>query len=125
MDTLDETNTDSTSAEQLKKMNGAFVDSLLRNNKKIRDDRAVAIAESAQMIYKREVEDLEVLIKQSKRERENMLDLSPNTADSLVVASDFDAKAFVQKDMDLGVKIRNMEIRLEIAKARLNYLFNN
>jgi len=39
---------------------GAFLSSLKRNNKQIRDDRAIAIGESAQLIYKRAVEDLEV-----------------------------------------------------------------
>jgi hypothetical protein len=107
----------------LDEMKGAFVDSLKRNNKKIREDRAISIAEDAQLIYKREVEDLEMQIKQLKRERESMLDLSPTNADSLVLASDFDSKAFVQKDIELGVKIRNIEIKLEIARDRYNHLF--
>ena len=106
-------------------MKGAFVDSLVRNNKKIREDRAIAIAEAAQMLYKREVEDTELKIKQLKREREAMLDLSPTTADSLVLASDFDAKKFVEKDIQLGIKIRNLEITLEIAQKRFSYLFEN
>lgn len=107
----------------LEDMKGAFVGSLTRNNKKIRADRAIAIAESAEMIYKREVEDLQVQIKQLKREREAMLDLSPTTADSLVLASDFDAREFVKKDIEMGIKLRNMEITLEIAKSRYSHLF--
>ena len=102
---------------------GAFMESLVRNNKKIRDDRAVAIGEAAQMIYKREVEDLSLLIKQKSRERDAMMDLSPTTADSLVLASDFDAKAFVAKDLAIGVEIRNLEIKLEIAQKRYAFLF--
>ncbi len=109
----------------LSDLKGAFVGSLVRNNKKIREDRAIAIAEAAQMLYKREVEDTELKIKQLKREREAMLDLSPTTADSLVLASDFDAKNFVAKDIDLGVKIRNLEITLEIADTRYKHLFVN
>ena len=58
-----------------------------------------------------------------KRERDNMLDLSPTDAKSLVVASDFDADSYVKKDIELGVKIRNSEIKLEIAMGRYNYLF--
>lgn len=111
--------------ESLENMKGAFVGSLVRNNKKIREDRAVAIVEAAQMLYKREVEDTELKIKQLKREREAMLDLSPTTADSLVLASDFNAKTFVEKDIQLGITIRNLEITLEIAKARYSYLFEN
>lgn len=102
---------------------GAFIASLKRNNSKIREDRAIAITESAEMIYKRTVEDLEMDIKKMKRDRENMLDLSPTDAQSLVLASDFDASAFTKKDIDLGVKIRNAEITLEIAKTRYAYLY--
>jgi hypothetical protein len=102
---------------------GAFGASLKRNNKQIRDDRATAITEDTQLVYKREIEDLMLSIKKMKREQENMLDLSPTNAQSLIVASDFDSKNYVSKDIEIGVKIRNSEIKLEIATARYNYLF--
>jgi hypothetical protein len=102
---------------------GAFISSLKRNNKQIRDDRAAAIGEDAQLIYKREIEDLNVTIKRMLREQENMLDLSPDNAMSLKLASDFDSKDYVLKDIELGVKIRNAEIKLEIATKRYKYLF--
>jgi len=102
---------------------GAFVSSLKRNNKQIRDDRATAIAEDTELVYKRKIEDLELSIKKMKREQENMLDLSPTNAQSLVLASDFDSDAYASKDVELGVKIRNAEITLEIARARFEYLF--
>ena len=102
---------------------GAFISSLKRNNKQIRDDRAIAISEDAQMLYKRSIEDLDVQIKRMRREQENMLDLSPDSAMSLKLASDFDAAGYVAKDVELGVKIRNAEIKLEIAQKRYAYLF--
>lgn len=105
------------------KTQGAFIDSLKRNNKQIREDRAAAIAEDADLLYKRSVEDLEVSISRMKRDQENMLDLSPENAMSLKLASDFNADEYVKKDLDLGVRIRNEEIRLEIARKRYNYLF--
>ena len=111
-------------ATDLENMKGAFVESLKRNNSKIKEDRAIAIAEAAELIYKREVEDLGIQIKQIKRERDSMLDLSPKDANSLILASDFNAKEFVSKDIELGLKIRNLEIKLEIAQARYNDLFN-
>jgi len=111
--------------EALSELKGAFVGSLVRNNKKIREDRAIAIAESAEMLYKRQVEDTQLKIKQLKRDREAMLDLSPTDAQSLVLASDFDAAKFVEKDISLGVAIRNLEITLEIATARYNHLFKS
>lgn len=102
---------------------GAFLESLKRNNAKIREDRATAIAEDAQVMFKREIEDLAIAIKRVKREQENMLDLSPTHADSLVLASDFNAKDYVAREMELGVKLRNMEIKLEIAQKRYQHLF--
>jgi len=109
-------------AEEVKKC-GAFIESLKRNNKQIRDDRAQTIFEDAQMVYKREVEDIDMRIKRLKRERENMLDLSPTTAMSLVLATDFDAKSFIDKEIEIGIAIRNEEIKLDIATERYNYLF--
>ena len=102
---------------------GAFIDSLKRNNKQIRDDRAQAIADDAQLIYKRQIEDLMVLIRKMKLEQQNALDLSPSDAQSLKLASDFKSHDFVSTDLELGLKIRNAEIKLEIAKQRYDYLF--
>ena len=102
---------------------GAFLSSLKRNNKQIRDDRATAIGEDTQMLYRRQIEDLRVTVKRMEREQENMLDLSPTNSMSLVLASDFDSATYVQKDIELGVKIRNERIKLEIAEKRYNYLF--
>lgn len=102
---------------------GAFVGSLKRNNKQIRDDRAQAIAEDTQLVYKRKIEDLQLSIKKMKREQENMLDLSPTNAQSLILASDFDSENYATKDIDLGRKIRDAEITLDIATARYNFLF--
>ena len=102
---------------------GAFLESLVRNNKKIRQDRAEAIGEDAQIRYKREAEDLEIKMRQLNRERESMLDMSPENAMSLVLASDFDSKAFVEKDIAMGVEMRNLQIKLEIASERFTHLF--
>ncbi len=102
---------------------GAFFDSLVRNNRQIREDRAATIFEDAQLIYRREMEDLALEIKKLKRERDNMLDLSPAHADSLVLASDFNAKEYVKRDLELSVNLRNLEIKFDLAQQRYNYLF--
>lgn len=106
-------------------MKGAFAASLERNNKQIRRDRAIAIAEDAELIYKREIEDLEKEIKTLSRTREAMLDLSPTDAKSLVLALDFDAKKWATSHIELGVKIRNLKIRLAVAQQGYNYLFTD
>ena len=103
--------------------NGAFVESLKRSNKEIKSDRATAIAEDAQLKYKRAVEDLQVDIRSMKRQLENMLDLSPDNVFSLKLANDFDAEGYVRAEMELGLKIRNSEIKLDIASKRYRYLF--
>jgi len=102
---------------------GAFISSLKRNNRQIRADRAEAIGEDAKLVYKRRVEDLEMSIKKMKRDQENMLDMSPSDAQSLVLASDFKADQYAAKDIDLSRQIRDAEITLELAKKRFAYLF--
>jgi hypothetical protein len=102
---------------------GAFSSSLKRNNKEIRNDRATAISEDTEVVYNRKIEDIELSIKRMRREQENMLDLSPTNAMSLMLANDFDCNKFTEKDVELGVKIRNAEITLEIATKRFEYLF--
>ena len=105
------------------KTEGAFIESLKRSNKEIKDDRAESIAEDAQMRYRRTVEDLDMGIKRMKRTRENMLDMSPDNALSLMVASNFDSSKFVEEDLRLGIDIRNAEIKLEIAQEQYKRLF--
>lgn len=105
------------------KTTGLFEASLKRSNTKIREDRATAIVDNTQLLYKRQIEDLQVIIKQTRMEQDNLLDLSPTSADSLVLANDFDAKKYVERDIELGVKIRNLEIKLEIAVKRYAILF--
>ena len=102
---------------------GAFLESLQRNNSQIRKDRAIAISEDAQLMYKRAIEDLDVSIKRMKRDQENMLDLSPESATSLKLASDFNAGDYVEKDVELGVKIKIASEKLDIAKRRYEFLF--
>jgi len=102
---------------------GAFEEKLLRNNKKIRADRATSIIEDTELVYKRKIEDLQMRIKKMEREQDNMLDLSPTSADSLTLASDFDENAYTNKDIELGVSIRQETIKLDVATTRYNYLF--
>ena len=111
--------------ESVNEVQGAFQESLQRNNSKIKADRAAAISEDTEIIYRRTIEDLELDIKKMKRERDNMLDLSPTDANSLILASNFDSKVYVEKDLRLSLSIRNTEIKLDIAKDRFAHLFVN
>jgi len=109
--------------KELNEMKGAFVSSLKRNNKQIRDDRALAITEDAELIFKREVEDILTELKRTKRDRDNMLDLGGNNTTNIISLSDFNAKDFVAEDMKLGLRIRELEIKLEVAEKRYRELF--
>ena len=102
---------------------GKFVEILKRSNKQIKGDRADAIAEDAQMIYKRRVEDIEMEIKKMDRELENQLDMSPDNALNLMPAKDFDANVFVERELEIGVRIHNAKIKLGILRTRYDYLF--
>lgn len=103
--------------------NGAFAKVLRRKNGEIISDRAVALTEDAELIYKRTIEDLQMKLKKAIRERDSMLDLSPKDAQSLILAKDFDANGFVEQDIVLGVKIRDLKIKIQIATERYNHLF--
>lgn len=109
--------------EKDQKVEGAFISALTRNNSQIKKDRAETIGEDAEINYKRTIEDLELEIKKLKRDRESMLDLSGDSALSLKVATDFNAAQFTEKDIAIGINLRNLEIKLEIAQARYKYLF--
>lgn len=102
---------------------GAFVASLKRNNKSIKDDRAIAIAEDAEMAFRRSIEDMRVDMKRMARAQTNMLDLSPENSYSLMLGKDFDSAKFVDEDARLGLDMRNLGIKLEIAEARYTELF--
>jgi len=109
--------------EEKNEIRGAFVESLERNNKAIKSARAEAIFEDAEMAYKRKVENLDRDLKRLKRDRENMLDLSPTNSHSLMLADNFDDCKFVEDDLSLSIGIRETEIKLEIAQKRYEYLF--
>jgi len=109
---------------EVNEIRGTFMSSLTRNNKKIRADRAAAITEDAETIYRREVEDLEIRLKKAVRERENLLDLSPNSTQSLIMAADFDSKGFSTSHINLGLQIKKLEEKLEVARTGYAELFS-
>lgn len=99
-----------------------FIESLKRNNDQIREDRAVAIGEDSQLIYRRRVEDIALKIKRVEREQEGLIDVSPLDKNSLTFA-DFQPEQFVERDIELSLILRNLNIQLEIAEKRFEYLF--
>lgn len=101
-------------SEEKQKQQGALIQSLIRSSKDIKRSRAIAI---------RQVQDLRMRLSQLKRSRDDLIDLSPTDANSLILAKDFDAKKFAEEHIGLGVKIRQAEIELEIAEKSFINLF--
>lgn len=99
-----------------------FIESLKRNNDQIREDRARTIGEDSELIYRRRVEDIELMIKRFEREQEGLIDISPLDRNSLTFA-DFNSETFVQKDIELSLTLRNLNIQLEVTRKRFEYLF--
>lgn len=112
--------------EEVKEVNGQkglFAESVYRNNSQIRKDRADAILETAQLMYRRKVEDIQIVLKNLIRERNNALDFSPVTAESLEPAKNFKPENFIADDMSLTLQIRTKKIELEEAQVRYKELF--
>ena len=107
------------------KANGTLKADLQRNFKQIKESRAESVSEDVEIIYKRKIEDLCHEIRNIERDRENiMLDLSPsNVTSALVVPSDFNAEKFLEKDIQLGIRKREAEIKLDIVARRYEELF--
>jgi hypothetical protein len=61
--------------------------------------------------------------KKKSRSQENMLDMSPTNSFSLIVADQFDGKGFVDQDLQYGVELRELDIQIDIARKRYEYLF--
>lgn len=105
--------------------NGVFKSDLLKTFKQLKESRAESVAEDVETTYKRKIEDLCHAIRRFDRDREDiMLDLAPSTGVSnAVVPSDFNADAFLDKDLKIGVDRRNAVIQLEILVERYEHLF--
>jgi hypothetical protein len=108
-----------------KNLNGVFKTDLMRTFKQLKESRAESVSEDVEIIYKRRIEDLCHKIRNYDRDRENiLLDLSPmNLTSGAVVPSDFDASAFMQKDIEIGLNKRDAIIELQIVLDRYEYLF--
>lgn len=103
--------------------NGAFESLLRESGKQIRDRRAQNLSEDAKMAYKTYVENLGYDVRRLEREQEDALDLSPDNVFSIISAKNFEPDVFTQKDVDLGVRIRNAKVKFITAARRFQFLF--
>jgi hypothetical protein len=105
------------------KKQGQFVASLKRNNDQIKSYRADSISSKTELAYKHKVENLDFLLDDLRRKQDEMLDMSPDNTQSLVLAKNFDEKVWVEEDNRLALEIHNTEVKLKLAKARFKTLF--
>ena len=104
---------------------GLFYQNNTRDFKKLKADRAESVTEDAEIAYKRHIEDYCRDLREISRRRENlMLELAPTTTyDATVVPADFDVNKFMAEDEKLGIRSRELTIKLEIMLDRYETLF--
>lgn len=102
---------------------GALQASLDRNSKQIRSDRAEQISQDTQLRFRRMIEDAILAIRNKERNRNSMLDLSPDSALSIISAKNYDPNAFVDDWVKLSLEIAKGEENLAVLKQQYKVLF--
>ena len=109
--------------EELATQNEGFVaQSLSRTTKQIRLDRGDIIAEELEVEYRREIENLTLEISRNRRVQSLYFDFSPNNTHSLVM-KEVNGALIMKDDLKVELENRNLEIKLNLAKKRYNFLF--
>lgn len=98
-----------------------FLKTLQRNNSQIRGERAELIYEDVRMLYKRKLEDIQYSIRKLEAERMMLTDISPKNATDLTFK--FDSEAFVERDIQIGTEIKNLQDYEERISKRFSQLF--
>ncbi len=102
---------------------GKFGKLLMRSNTKLREDRGAQIVKATPPTHGRRIEDLQEILDNLKVDQDNMLDINPSNTQTIINPSDFESESFVDKDIEIGIKIRNIQIKLNVAQGRYNALF--
>jgi hypothetical protein len=76
-----------------------------------------------QSIYKREIQNLARLIQYLKKQQEDLAAKTPTEAETSEITDAIDSGAYVSKEIEIAVKIRDLEKKLELAKKRYQFLF--
>lgn len=110
-------------AEEKVEVKGALLNSLQRSRKQITSARAESIGEDGEIVYRRKIEDMNIRKRQLVRNRTNRLDMSPDNAMSLQLAKNFNPEEFADADINDSIELRNLDIKLDVAKERYEFLF--
>jgi len=102
---------------------GALGASLARNGSKIRADRAGQIADDARIEFRRKIEDLDRDIRRLRREKESLLDMSPDNEFSIISAKKFDVDEFINQTVSIKKNIHNKQILFDLLVEEYEFLF--
>lgn len=101
---------------------GQFAEKLYRPNSQIKKERADEIIEDAEIAYQRRVQDMARDLRNLKRDRDRMIDLSPGTRDTLQFP-DFRGTDFAEAHIKLTKDIYNLEKWVELVTVEYERLF--
>lgn len=103
-----------------------FRANLTASNKAIKDSRAIIIEEDAIAEQSSLIIELETKLRDLKRTKLNLEDLSPDNMMSLQPAKgDFDAKKWVRQMQELKLSILETSLELECARETMEEYFTN
>lgn len=111
--------------EEDNKIKGALQQSLDRNSKTIRADRAEQIADDTRLEYRRKIEDLQRDIKKLQRTNAALLDMSPDNTTSIISSKNFEPVDFVETRAQNSIEIYKKEKELEIVSKDFELLFGD
>lgn len=106
-------------------MEGKFFKKLTQSNKDLQADRAQLIASQVSRFLNRRLEDIDVEINQLIVDRDSLLDVRPSQTTTILNPSDFDTNSFIDKYINYGIKLRELEIKKEIIQKSVNDLFSD
>lgn len=107
----------------IKDLKGALGQSLARNSKQIKLDRAMNIHRTGEKEFRRRIEDLDDRIINLSQERDSLLDMSPDDANKLTIGTDFRASEFYEAVRKFTLQIRETKVELDEMKAQYEYIF--
>ena len=87
--------------------------------------RAAAASKDAATLYKREMQNLERLIGLLKKERDTMARRPLTDKQTSEITDAIDSGAYVSREIEIGVKIRDLEKKLDTARKRFQFLFRD
>lgn len=105
------------------RVQGVFGESLQRNFKQIREDRANIMTRSSLSLYKGKIDKLYLEMDKLEIDRNNLLDFAGDSTTRILSLDQFDAEAFCRKDEEITLKMRELKIRIEELTDRFFKLF--